>query len=146
MQLHKHHDKWIGYAMKFTNYDFAQDIVQEMYLKLFKKKDVNCSYVFLTIKCLYLDKVKREKKYTDIKKITSEVEIIDFELKQELEKTLKEMPFALKECLLENQNYSLRKLQDRYNINYGTIRNMIIRAKKILKENPVIAEHYGKDN
>ena len=132
--------------MKFTNRDFAQDIVQDMYVKLIEKKNVNCSYVYLTIKCLYLDKVKREKKYTDVEFINESVEIENFEIKEQLNKTLNEMPFALKECLLENQNYSLRKLQDRYNINYGTIRNMIIRAKKILKENPVIAEHYGKDN
>ena len=143
MILTEHHDKWINYAKKFADDDLAQDIVQDMYLRLIEKKDVNCSYVFLTIKSIYLNHKKKEQKYVQLNDVDIQVERQPFEIKEELQKVLNDMPFSLKECLLENQQYSLRKLQDRYNINYGTIRNMIIKAKNIIKSNETLNEYYG---
>ena len=147
MRIDEHYDKWLGYAKSFTgsNEDLAYDLVQEMYLRCYDIETINCSYVYLTIKSLYLNHLHKEKRYRyDETEIKQSVELKDFQIIEELNKALDGIPFAIKECLIENQEYSLRKLQDRYNINYGKIRRMILKAKEVIKANPVLREHYGK--
>lgn len=148
MQIHEHYDKWLGYALKFTgnNTDLAYDLVQEMYLKCHDIETVNCSYIYLTIKTLYLDHLKKEKRYNGTEnEINETVEQKDFQIVEEVKKALDKIPFAIKECLIESQDYSYRQLQERYNINYNTIRRMVLNAEVRLKYNKVLKEYYGTE-
>lgn len=145
MIIEQNYNKFVNYALKICgDKSLAYDLVQDAYLKI-ADKEVNSSYVYLTIKSIFLDQKKKNKKHLDIKLVNEYVEQEEFELKDEYKKVMDQMPFAIKECLLENQNYSLRKLEKRYNINYGKILRMVNQAKKVIKDNPKLKEYYGKD-
>ena len=145
MKFEDNYNKFVNYSLKICNdQSLAYDLVQDAYLKI-GNKDVNCSYVYMTIRSIFLDQKKKEKNFVNIDEVQEYVEQKEFELKDEYEKVMEDMPFAIKECLLENQSYSLRKLQDRYNINYGKILRMINEAKEMIKNNPKLKEYYGKD-
>ena len=56
------HNEWISIVNSFGEYDFAEDITQEMYLTLYKYADeekiikngvVSRGYVYFTIRSLY---------------------------------------------------------------------------------------------
>lgn len=145
MNFEENYNKFINYSFKICNDEFlAIDLVHEAFIKIGNKK-VNCSYVYLTIKSIYLDQKRKDKLTVDIENVDEFVEQNEFELKDEYNKVMEGMPFAIKECLLENQNYSLRKLEKRYHINYGKILRMVNKAKEIIKQNPKLKEYYGKD-
>lgn len=144
MNFAENYNKFINYALKICNDEcLATDLVHDAYVKI-GTKEVNCSYVYLTIKSLYLDQKRKEKVKINIDDINEFVEQNEFELKDEYNKVMESMPFAIKECLLENQNYSLRKLEKRYHINYGKILRMVNKAKEIIKQNPKFKEYYGR--
>ena len=56
------HSKWVRMAQKF-DYDNAEDLVQEMYLKIntLNPKEVNDYYIYRTIKSIFIDDYKKKK-------------------------------------------------------------------------------------
>ena len=58
---------WVNLAKSFVGNNYAHDIVHEAYLKLNNKKDINRSYIYLTIKHLSLDLLKANQKITKLK-------------------------------------------------------------------------------
>jgi DNA-directed RNA polymerase specialized sigma24 family protein len=62
-KLAQSHDEWIRYAVNVCgNRDDANDLVQEMYLKLYDcDKEINKSYVYCVIKNLFLDQYRKNK-------------------------------------------------------------------------------------
>jgi len=62
-ELVEHDAKWRTIAAKITgNKMSADDLVQDMYLKLMDKdKDVNDYYVTLTLKSIFIDMIRKEK-------------------------------------------------------------------------------------
>ena len=74
----KEHKRWINIVRSLGEYDFAEDIVQELYLKIHKNnycnriiKDnkVNSGYMFLSLRSMLFDFRKEQDKYVkeDIK-------------------------------------------------------------------------------
>jgi DNA-directed RNA polymerase specialized sigma24 family protein len=62
-KLAQSHDEWIRYAVNVCgNRDDANDLVQEMYLKLHDcNKEINKSYVYCVIKNIFLDQYRKNK-------------------------------------------------------------------------------------
>ena len=62
-ELSKYHNQWINYATKICgNHDDAQDLVQDMYLKMHDiDKEVNHSYIYCVIKNIFLDQYRKNK-------------------------------------------------------------------------------------
>ena len=66
------HEDYLRMVKSFGEELLAEDIVQEMYIKLSKYADadkvlrkngqINKSYIFLTLRCLYYDLQKKETK------------------------------------------------------------------------------------
>ena len=56
------HSKWVRMAQKF-DYDNAEDLVQEMYLKIhaLNPTEVNDYYIYRTIKSIFVDDYKKKK-------------------------------------------------------------------------------------
>ena len=56
------HSKWVRMAQKF-DYDNAEDLVQEMYLKIYNLNptEVNEFYIYRTIKSIFIDDYKKKK-------------------------------------------------------------------------------------
>lgn len=120
------HSKWIRMAQKF-DYDNAEDLVQEMYLKIhnLNPAEVNEVYIYRTIKSIFLDDY-RKKKLTafplrggDIPDIADESEIQD-----ELE--LSEIPLTCTELLV------LKKLYGYTTENAETLQITIHKGKSLL--------------
>ncbi len=62
-KLAQSHEEWIRYAVNVCgNRDDANDLVQEMYLKLHDcNKEINKSYVYCVIKNIFLDQYRKNK-------------------------------------------------------------------------------------
>ena len=81
------HSEWISIVNSFGEYDFAEDITQQMYLTLYKYADeekiikngvVSRGYVYFTIRSLYFQ-------YYNSKKKINKVYLDDLETKQQVE-------------------------------------------------------------
>jgi DNA-directed RNA polymerase specialized sigma24 family protein len=72
----KHHNEWIKIVQSFGEYDYAQDIVQETYIALYKYADatkiidasgnVRKGYVFFTLKSLFFQYYNKKMKVNKV--------------------------------------------------------------------------------
>lgn len=86
----KRHYEWIKIVNSFSEYDFAEDLVQEMYLTIYKYADeekiikngvVSRGYIFFTLRSIYFQYYNSKRKiikvYLDNEKTTTEIQNID---------------------------------------------------------------------
>lgn len=143
--LYENDKIWQSYAKKIcSNSETAKDIVQEMYIKLKDKERLNKAYVYMTILTLYYD-LKRKPisiYLDDLDIIENFEEQKDFEKSEFIKKEFQKIPFQARECLIENQDVSYRKLSEIYKINYQYIRRLAEQAKEILSENQTLKDLY----
>ena len=152
LEICNRHSKWVRMAQKF-DYDNAEDLVQEMYLKIhnLNPTEVNEVYIYRTIKSIFLDDY-RKKKLTafplrggDIPDIADESEIED-----ELE--LSEIPLTCTELLVVQKLYgyttenadtlqitihkrkSLLSIAKEVNLPYKRLYTALLTAKKKIYE------------
>lgn len=98
--LAERHDEWIAMAKSFKcNDDTANEIVQEMYIRLYKYVDnpekimynqdeVNTYYVYVTLRNVYLTSIQKSSKMIEYKAINEEEEDFDIEREIALDKIL----------------------------------------------------------
>ena len=94
-KLAQHHEDWIKYAINVCgNRDDANDLVQDMYLKLYDcDKEVNKSYVYCVIKNIFLDQYRKNKvKEKTVFYQETETEQEDFDYFEAYELAIKELP------------------------------------------------------
>lgn len=132
--LCKNHNNWIGYATKVCgDYQQAQDLVQDMYIKLFDcQKEINHSYVYCVIKNLYLDqyrknKVKEKTVYYQ-EEYTEQNEEIDFTAAYE--ESLKELK-TYKQLIV---NFSTKEGVNNFARQSGISKATIIRIRNEFKK------------
>mgnify|MGYP003626648488 CR=1 FL=1 len=132
-ELALHDKKWRSIALRITtNKSSADDLVQEMYMKLMElDKEVNDYYVTLTLKSLFIDSIRKNKTQglldgEKIRDTSSDFEPDDEE--QELLEKIKELPYHQQEFLEESYDRSLREIEEIYKINYGYINREIHKA------------------
>lgn len=72
-ELSKNHKHWISIAYQICkDKDYANDLVQDMYLKLYNSdKKVNESYIYFVLRSIFLDEKRKQKEFT----IDYEIEI-----------------------------------------------------------------------
>tara|TARA_R110000803_G_scaffold31702_2_gene70403 strand:- start:3509 stop:3949 length:441 start_codon:yes stop_codon:yes gene_type:complete len=115
----------------------ADDLVQEMYFKLMNRTKWNDYFVFITLRNLFLDRLRKQKdvRLEELHYIEDRTEV--FEPDDEEQKILDafdKLDWVQKELLLERANgMSLRDIQKRYNINYGYTYRETTKAKDIIK-------------
>ena len=115
----------------------ADDLVQEMYFKLMNRTKWNDYFVFITLRNLFLDHLRKQKdiRIEELHYIEDRTEV--FEPDDEEQKILDafdKLDWVQKELLLERANgMSLRDIQKRYNINYGYTYRETTKAKDIIK-------------
>jgi DNA-directed RNA polymerase specialized sigma24 family protein len=118
--------------------DLADDLVQEMYLKLYDcEKQINDFYVILTIRSLFLDICRNKIEFVPIENINIFTDNV-FEIEDRdlifLNK-LKTLGIEQQKILEENYYFSLRQLASNKNIGYQKVRIQLKNArKKILGE------------
>tara|TARA_R110001592_G_scaffold185078_1_gene429024 strand:- start:689 stop:1213 length:525 start_codon:yes stop_codon:yes gene_type:complete len=156
-KLTKDDAKWRNVAYKICgDYDVAQDLVQEMYLKFSKDTyndytDVTDYLAALVIRNEYMRGMK--KNYTsagdnkevrlpegfDIADEVSEFEVEDEHLGY-IER-FNELPMRQQELILESYDYSIREIADRFNINFMYVQRQIHKGLKY-----VLGNEYDKYN
>ena len=125
-EICKGHSKWVRMAQKF-DYDNAEDLVQEMYIKLYNLNptEVNEVYIYRTIKSIFVDDYKKKKltafplRGGDIPEIPDESEN-----KDELE--LSQIPLTCTELLV------LKKLYGYTTENADTLQITVHKGKSLL--------------
>jgi len=119
--------KWRNIAQKMCgDYDTAQDIVQEMYLKLMHRTDIQVDwFVIMTMRNLWLNGKKKNKEdrfpenWIESEGTTEKYEVDD-EHKPYIDR-FNELPFLEQEMILESYDRSLREIGEEFNINYGYV-------------------------
>ena len=153
-KIFKKHKVWIDIVSSFgCNKDTAEDIVQEMYIKIKKNidnglnidydDDYNYFYIFKTLKSMFLD-LKRKEKRVIILNIDDKPSYfnLDYNINYEesYNKVLKELNkmywYDKKVYQLLEGNESVAKLSRKTNIPYhslyNTYRKVLERLKKVL--------------
>ena len=129
-ELAEHDAKWRTIALKITcNKMTADDLVQDMYLKLMDKdKDLSDYYVTMTLKSIFTDGVKKTTMKNRTQGLVNEEQIEDESTKfeaddkqQALLDKIQSLPFHQQEFIAESYDNSLRKIEGIYDINYGFI-------------------------
>lgn len=156
-KIAKKHKVWISTVISFgCDPNIAEDIVQEAYIKINKLikngldisygNDINYFYVYKTLKTLYGDLLRKNKK---IKKVNidalNKYIIIEEEEKKEIDvsKKMQELSNVLDKIywydrkvfeILSN-GVTIAELSRKTNISYASLYNTYRNVKKIIKEN-----------
>lgn len=125
-EICKGHGKWVRMAQKF-DYDNAEDLVQEMYLKIhnLNPTEVNEVYIYRTIKSIFVDDYKK-KKLTAFPLRGGDIPEIPDESENEDELELSEIPLTCTELLV------LKKLYGYTTENADTLQITIHKGKSLL--------------
>lgn len=62
MELYKEHKKWVNYAKTFGAQDFAEDLVQDAYIKAIEKNVTQPQHFYIVLKNIVLDFHRQNKK------------------------------------------------------------------------------------
>ncbi len=143
-ELAKQNNLWYSYALKICKCEhLANDLVQEMYIKLSNQdKEVNKSFVYLTLKSIFINQKKKEKHiFTDnlcdsIFKDNNESNINE---RNEALDLIKDLNFVEREVLLLTHNSSLRALAKEIDVPWHVLRYKKKQALDKLKNK------YGKE-
>lgn len=148
-RLYKRHKDWCDIVKSFgCNPETAEDIVQEMYLKIGRLvadgkditfgNDINHFYVFRTLTTLFLDHKRKEKRSSEI------LEEVDAEQDEEVnyEEKYQTILDALDELYwydrkvyeIISDGESISELSRKTNISYYSLYNTYKKVKKILKD------------
>ena len=138
-ELAKNDSLWRSYALKIcNNKDLADDLVGDMYIKLHNStKELNRSYVYRTLKTLFLDEVKRLNKENKVS-IESLYYLESEEITKDkhLQQCLDQLKWFDKEILLLTHNgHSLRVNEKLSGVYYGVLnyhKNKALEKLKIL--------------
>jgi len=109
----------------------ADDLVQEMYLKLFNcKKEINDFYVVLTIKTLFLDYLRKSKLKISIDNFDFKNIENNFEFDDKEKEFIKELKWYEKELLEMSYDLSLRQIEKETKIHYKFTERVLIKVRK----------------
>lgn len=129
-ELSKRDKDWRDIAYKICkDKQLADDLVQDMYLKLHDKeyKEINEWFVWVTIRNIFLNKLKKKhKKYEisielfyNIEDLTSDEAILN--KRKEINEALDELDLWDREILLQTSEKSLRNLSEDTGISVMTL-------------------------
>jgi RNA polymerase sigma factor (sigma-70 family) len=125
-------DLYRSYAYKICKcHELKNDLVNDMYLKLDSilvkdpQKEVNNRFIYLMIRSIFLNDIKKNKEFTvdNFPEVEQEEDVILCE-RITMDEVLSEMRFFDREILLKTQEKSLRKIALEVDCSYGYVHNM----------------------
>ena len=134
--MHKH---WVSIVRKFGEYQYAEDIVQEAYLKILSsKKDINYAYFYLVLRSLTMNLHKAKVVKVEI---TNETDLADEEEANIEELAQPILDFIktwddydrLMFMIWVNKGISMRKMSRESGIPFMSIYNTIKNCKQKIK-------------
>lgn len=141
-QLYKNHSKWLSSANSLLkNKQDAEDLVQDMYIKLYHKENINSTYVYMTIRSMFLDIKKKDKNITmvDIEKVEPYLESEQININKQNYEELRQNAFKRMkpyERIILHYSYKdgLRKFSRETGISTHIIQNVRNKFKQIIWE------------
>ncbi len=149
----ENHNHWIKIVNSFGEYDYAEDIVQEMYLTLhkyakpeniIKNGKVSSGYVFFTLRSLYYQYYNAKNKINKINVDDVQIEYIsDLEQQEAFDKVFKLIDEYVDEWhwydkklfrLYRDTDMSIRKIAKETGISWVSIFNTLKKCKLDIKE------------
>lgn len=163
MEICNRHSKWVRMAQKF-DYDNAEDLVQEMYLKIhnLNPTEVNEVYIYRTIKSIFVDDYKKKKILTAPLN-GKEAYNIEDDYNEDTDFQISEIPLTCTELLVVQKLYgyttenadtlqitihkgkSLLSIAKEVNLPYKRLYTALLTAKKKIYEYRT-RRHREKDN
>ena len=138
-ELSEHNTKWKQIAYNICGCKMlADDLVQNMYLKLMNKTKWNEWFVRITLRNLFIDVVRKKKNVSLDELHYLEDKTTIFTPNDEQQSVLDEfnkLDWVSKQLLLESLDKSLRQIQAEYNINYGYTHRQVTKAKETILNN-----------
>ena len=144
-QLSKKHDKWINMAFKLCkDSDYAQDMVQDMYLKMYDigqknpEAELRDVYVWVVMYTALKDKYRASSRIESVPieealHLAMEDNSIEFDDKDLLYLSrAKEFRYLDRGLLLESYNKSLREIEKEFDINYGYIHRVLDKTRRLI--------------
>jgi len=133
-EICKQHNRWINIVKQFGITEYAEDVVQEAYIKCLEKERVNESYFFLTLRSLAMDLHRKQKQI--IKVSIDEVNIIsEIEQQNEVLEIVKDFHWFDKEIffLYYDNKMPMRKIAEATGISLKTIFTTITKCNIKIK-------------
>jgi len=149
----KHHNEWIKVINSFGEYDYAEDIVQEMYItlykyakpeKIIKDGEVSKGYVFFTLRSLYYQYYNAKNKITKVSLDDIQIEYFnDIEQQEAYAKVCGLMDSYIEDWhwydqklfkLYRDTDMSIRKIAAETGISWVSIFNTLKKCKKDLND------------
>ena len=133
-------DLWHQYALKICGCkDLSNDLVNDMYLKLHDKKEVNKGYVYRTLKSILIDYKRENKNIVSIEDYPLEIEHFDDGVLEKRKDVLNLMRNTLtafeRETLLYTHEMSLREAEKDSGVPYHVLHYHSKKALKKMKAN-----------
>lgn len=151
--LSKDHSKWLKIAQSFGLEEQSEDLVQDMYLKIYSlngrynetlmynETEVNYYFIFKILRNMFLDKCKKKQYTIRMQDSTKEPTIIglSYELEEQIQLAKDEINSwhlydrKIYELLFE-EGYNMSQLSQATGIDYHAIRRTKIKIEKLLNE------------
>ena len=139
-EIYKQHSKWVATVIKLGVINYAEDIVQDAYIKAFDLPDMNSRYFYRILFNLAMDSHRNKKKFVKIAEIETIAEVV--EITPDVSNIMLYMDtwdwfdklFYLR--YIEDKT-SLRKFAKKYNYNYSwvyrTLKRLNLKLNKYAK-------------
>jgi len=149
----KHHKDWVKIVNSFGEYDYAEDIVQEMYIaihkyttpdKIIKNGEVSKGYIFFTLRSLYYQFYNAKNKVNKISLDNVQLEYSnDIEQEEAFNKVCDLMDNYIEDWhwydqklfkLYRDTDMSIRKIAKETGISWVSIFNTLKKCKKDIRD------------
>lgn len=133
-EICKQHQRWINCVKQLGIEDYAEDIVQEAYIKCLDKLAVNEAYFYMTLRSLSFNLLKKQKQFI-------KVSIDDVQIKTEIEQQNEVLNLVDNFHWFDKQIFylyydnkmSMRKIAEETGISLKTIFNTITKCNNKIK-------------
>ena len=131
LELSKKDSYWRSIALKICRNKFmADDIVQEMYIKLCDNdKDKNDFYVIIVMRNIFLDTIKKDKLFLDVDNYDFKDTSTTFEIDDNEKELIESLKWYEKELIEMSYDKSFHEIQRELNINYQFVRRILNKTK-----------------
>lgn len=154
-QVAKHHKEYVKTVKGFGEYFYAEDLVQEMYIRFLNKNkenavivngQVNRYYVFLTLRSLFVDFYRQKSKIikVDISEILTLQQIDELENNEAFGSLMKNVQKEMETWhhydrllfkLYKDSDMSMREIANKTNISLRSIFGTLKNCKDRIKDN-----------
>ena len=147
-KLAKNHKKWVSIVKSFGAGELSEDVVQDMYLKIYtnkSNKDISDAYIWLTLRSVYIDKVRIDNRMQKVNLenvkglISEQIDELEFQSFTKINTKIEAVKYKThySDVIILNNYFekglSMRKIAAKYNIAPSTVFRSIKKTKEKIR-------------